>query len=234
MQAKLQEIVNRLMEAHGENLISVILYGSAVAASGNRPPSDFQLLVVTEYLSAVDIRRASVAMKWWEMSGFPRATCFTKKEFLNSLDVFPIEFRQMQRSYRVLAGEDLLANVVISKLNLRLLTEYELRGKLLRLRALYLATSDDPEQVTRLVTDSVVSFVQYLRPVLELLGDVAPLGRLATVRRVGEQLRIETAPLERALRLRDEPVDLLDMEVQDLFASYLTCLEQVIEAVDRI
>jgi len=51
---------------------------------------------------------------------------------------------------------------------------------------------------------------------------------------VGEQLYIETAPLERALRLRDEPVDLLDMEVQDLFASYLTCLEQVIEAVDRI
>ena len=234
MHDKLQEIVNRLVEAQGDNLVSVIVYGSAVAGSGHPRPSDFQLLVVTESLSPTDIRLARMAMNWWERSGFPRATWFTKTEFLNSLDVFPIEFRQMQRAYRVLAGEDLLANAVISKLNLRLLTEYELRGKLLRLRALYLAASDDPEQVMRLITDSVVSFVQYLRPVLELLGEDAPIGRLATVRRLGEQLRIETAPLERALRLREQSVDLFDMEVQDLFASYLTCLQQVIEAVDRI
>jgi len=196
--------------------------------------SDHNLLIVLQHITPMDLRAAHDALREWHKLGQPTPVYFTLEELQDAADVFPIEFRQMQRSYRVLAGEDLLANVVISKLNLRLLTEYELRGKLLRLRALYLATSDDPEQVTRLVTDSVVSFVQYLRPVLELLGDVAPLGRLATVRRVGEQLNIETAPLERALRLRDEPVDLLDMEVQDLFASYLTCLEQVIEAVDRI
>ena len=73
-----------------------------------------------------------------------------------------------------------------------------------------------------------------MRPILEITGEEPPLGRLATARQVGERLQVDTAPLVRILRLRDEPGELMEIEVQDLFAGYLDCLTQVIEAVDNL
>ncbi len=227
-------MVSRLEEANPGNLVSVILYGAAVAASGNATPADYQLLIVAETLALPELKRMNSALKWWETNGFPRATCFTRTEFQQSLDVFPVEFRQMQRAYRVITGEDLLAGVAISSVNLRLLTEYELRGKLLRLRSLYLPASDDSQRINQLMSDSVVSFIRYFRAVLELLDEEPPLSRLATVRRVGEVFKIDIAPLERVLKLRHEPANLFGIESQDLFESYLNRLERIIEAVDRI
>lgn len=234
METKFNEMVSRLQEAHREQLVSVILSGPAVVAQGNAQPWDHYLLVVTESLSLQDLKRVGSALKWWESEGFPRATCFTRKELISSFDVFPVEFREMQRGYKVLFGEDIFANVVISEVNLRLLTEYELRGKFLRLRALYLPASDDSQRLTRLLTESVVSFAQYLRSVPELFGEEPPLSRFAVVRRAGELLGVEVAPLVRVLRMRDEETHLFGIEIQDLFESYLNCLEEIIEAVDRI
>jgi hypothetical protein len=234
MDTKLTEMVARLEEANPGNIVSVILYGAAVAASGNAKPADYQLLIVAETLALPELKRMNSALKWWETNGFPRATCFTKTEFEQSLDVFPVEFRHIQRAYRILSGEDLLAGVAISNANLRLLTEYELRGKFLRLRALYLPASDDSQRLNQLMTDSVVSFVRFFRAVLEILDQEPPLSRLATVRRIGEMLKIDVGPLERVLRMRHEPANLFGIESQDLFESYLNCLERIIEAVDRI
>ena len=57
---------------------------------------------------------------------------------------------------------------------------------------------------------------------------------MATVKRIGERLQIDASPLVRVLNLRDEPKDLLEVEAQDLFASYLSCLTHIVEAVDKL
>src|SRR5262249_39183363 len=110
----------------------------------------------------------------------------------------------------------------------------ELRGKLLRLRSLAIPAGETAAGLTKLMTDSVVSFVRFLRPMLELVGEEPPLGRSATVKRVGERMKINTEPLAWVLRLRDEPKELMEIEAQDLFAAYLDCLAQIIEAVDKL
>lgn len=234
MEMTFQELVGRLAAAEHDNLVSVIAYGSAIAAPGNAKKSDYQLTIVTRHLTATDLRHIRSTMDWWTGQGFSLPTFFTATEFVASLDVFPIEFRQMKRAYRVLHGEDLLAGVEISMANLRLETESELRGKLLRLRSLAIPAGQSANGLTKLMTESVVSFVRYLRPMLELLGEEPPLGRLATANRVGERLKLDTSPLIRVLNLRDEPKDLLEVEAQDLFASYLNCLTHIVEAVDKL
>jgi hypothetical protein len=234
MESRLTELVLRLREAHHDGLVSVILSGPAVEVPGNAQADDHHLLIVTEALSLQDLKRASLALKWWESLGYPRPTCFTKKEFLASLDVFPIEFREIKRGYRVLFGVDLLKDVEISNTNLRLLVEYELRGKLVRLRNLYLPSSDDSSRLARLMTDSVVTFAQYLRTVPELFGEEPPLSRVAIVRRAGELLKVDAAPLLRVLKMRDEGTHLYGIEIQDVFESYLKCLEELIDAIDLI
>ena len=234
MEDKFNELVKRLQATLGDNLASVVVYGSAIAAPGNVNKADYMTLVIVYALGADDLNKARPAARWWVGEGFPLPVFFTRQEFIDSLDVFPVEFRHMKRAYRVLYGEDPLAPREAAKDHLRWQVEYELRGKLLRLRSLYLPEGGSAERLTRLMADSVVSFVRYLRPVLEILDETPPLGRLATVRLVGERLAVEVAPLERLVRLRDEPVQLLEAEAQDLFASYVDCLGKIIAAVDKL
>ena len=85
-----------------------------------------------------------------------------------------------------------------------------------------------------LMTESVVSFVRFMRPLLEIAGEEAPVSRIETVNRVGELLKIDISPVARVLQLRTEPSGMMDIETQDLFASYLECLEQLIDQVNSL
>src|SRR5215510_2552497 len=228
------ELVSGLQSAQDGNLVSVIVYGSAVAAHCNPKRSDYQLLIVTERLAARDLRAMRPVIRWWTEMGYEMPVLITAEEFGDSLDVFPIEFRLMKRSYRTLYGQDLLAGREASKEHLRWQTEHELRGKLLRLRSLALPAGESSDQLANLITESVVTFVRFLRPVPEIFGEDPPLGRQATARRAGELLNVDIEPLIRVLQLRNEPRELMEVEVQDLFASYLDCLTRVTEAVDNL
>src|SRR2546423_7803770 len=124
MEAKFNELVNRLRTAHGDNLVSVIVYGSALAAPGNAMKADYLSLVVLTELGAHDLTRSRPVAKWWVEAGFPLPVYFTRLEFIDSLDVFAIEFRHLKRAYRMLYGEDLLAPREASMANLRVQIEY--------------------------------------------------------------------------------------------------------------
>lgn len=234
MNHDLHELVNRLVSTQPDNMISVIVYGSAVSTSENAQKSDYQTLVITRRLAAEDLRRIRPVAQWWRSQGYSLPVFFTEAEFQDSLDVFPIEFRHMKRAYHVLHGKDLLANCEISKANLRLETEYELRGKLLRLRTLSIPAGESAEDLTKLMAESVVSFVRFMRPILDLLGEEPPLDRAATAIQVGHRLKVKTEPIVRVLRLREESRSLMEAEAQDLFSSYLNCLTEVIAAVDKL
>lgn len=234
MEVDFKELVERLKIAHNGALISVIVYGSALDAKNNAKKHDHHLLVVTNKLPAEVLRVARPVAKWWVEAGYILPVYFTATEFIASLDVFAIEFRHMKRSYRVLYGEDLLANNNASNANLRLQTEYELRGKLLRLRSLYLPSGESVDVLTKLMSDSIYSFVQFFRPILELLGKEPPLSRIDTVREVGASLSIDVSPLEKILRLREEESPLSETAANELFANYLDCLTQIIEAVNQL
>jgi hypothetical protein len=234
MNAHFNELVDRMRDNQGRNLVSIIVYGSAVASPDNNKKADYQVLIITHRLSANDLRQARRVVGWWTGEGYAIPVFFTVKELQDSLDVYPIEFRHMKRAYLVIYGEDLLAGKDISQSNLRWQTEHELRGKLLRLRSLYLPASLSKDELTRLMTDSVVSFVRVMRPLLEIAGEEPPVNRLATVERVGERLNIDTSPVTRVLRLRYEPNMMMDIESQDLFASYLECLESLIDKVNSL
>jgi hypothetical protein len=234
MDKEFRELVSRLKSAVPHNLAAVIVHGSAVLSQGNHATTDYQVLIVTKTLAASDLRAMRSTVQWWTFSGYSMPTFFTSKEFIDSLDVFPVEFSQMKRAYRVLYGDDLLSGQESSKGNLRWQTEHELRGKLLRLRSLYLPASLSSRELVPLMTESVVTFVRFMRPILEILGDAPVLERLATVQRVGERLQIDMAPVARVLQLRETPTKLTDDEAHELFEAYQHSLTTLIECVNDI
>jgi predicted nucleotidyltransferase len=235
VQEALSELVEDLRATHGDNLTSVVLYGSAAAGDNDELRSDYNLLIALNRITPEDLRQAQAPMREWQRLGHPLPVYFTVEELSDAADVFPIEFHQMANARVVLYGHDPFEFVKLSDANLRHQTEYELRSKLIQLRRLYIPASVSIEKLCDLMSDSLSSFAALFRAVLLLFGEQAPVAKPDCVRCTIQRLKLDAAPFERIFELRnDENLPSSEKEANDLFASYMFQIEQVVEAVDEL
>jgi len=100
---------------------------------------------------------------------------FLSREYINSsLDVFPIEFLNLQAHYKVIYGEDVLKNFSIDRKFLRLQCERELKGKLLQLREQFLETGGNRAEIEKLIARSVPTFYSIFRALIFLQDTAIP------------------------------------------------------------
>jgi len=230
----LDRLVEDLRAAHGDNLASIVLYGSVAAGDQVDRRSDHNLVVVLQRVSARDLHVSQKVMRDWLKRGEPMPVYLSAEELERSADVFPIEFLQMEKARKVLFGPDPFELVEISPANLRHQTEYELRTKLIRLRRLYVPASDSVEKLLALMTDSVSSFAALFRAVLILRGQEPPVSKAESVRATMHLLNLDDSPFEKVLELRKRTSAVMtEAEANDLFSDYLMQIERVIQAVDR-
>ena len=147
----LDTLVENLRAAHGDNLASIVLYGSVAAGDHVEQHSDHNLLIALNRIASEDLRLSQNALRDWLKSGQPPPVYFTVKELSRAADVFPIEFLQMEKARRILYGRDPFEFVEISQANLRHQTEYELGTKLIQLRRLYIPASISVEKLCALM-----------------------------------------------------------------------------------
>lgn len=231
----LDQLVDSLVSAHGNNLASIVLYGSVAAGDPVEPRSDHNLLIALHRITVEDLRLSESTLREWLSRGQPMPVYFTAAELRRAADVFPIEFLQMKKARSVLYGSDPFQSLEISHANLRHQTEYELRTKLIRLRRLYVRASGSNERLAALMSDSLPSVAALFRAVLTLLGHEAPVSNAESVRETIRLLSLEAAPFERIFQLRKrQGPALTEPEGSQVFAAYLSEIERVIDAVDQI
>src|SRR5882724_7644509 len=230
----LDQLVEDLRSAHGDNLASIVLYGSVAAGDQIELRSDHNLLIALNQIAADDLRLSETAMRDWHNLGQPLPVYFTVEELKRAADVFPIEFLQMEKARRVLYGRDPFEFVEISSANLRHQTEYELRTKLIQLRRLYIPASTSVEKLSALMSDSLASFAALFRAVLILHGQEPPVSKSDTVRATVRLLGLDESCFDKLLELRSKSKTLTEAEANNIFSAYLSQSERVIEAVDRI
>jgi predicted nucleotidyltransferase len=230
----LDTLVENLRAAHGDNLTSIVLYGSVAAGDHVTEHSDHNLLIALKRIASEDLRLSQNAMRDWLKLGQPMPVYFTVEELSRAVDVFPIEFLQMEKARRVLYGRDPFEFVEISQANLRHQTEYELRTKLIQLRRLYLPASTSVEKLSALMSDSLASFAALFRAVLILHDREPPVSKAESVRATVRLLGLDESCFNKLLELRSKSKTLTEAEANNIFSAYLSQIERVIEAVDRI
>jgi len=231
----LDRLVDDLRAAYGENLASIVLYGSVAAGDHVELRSDHNLLIVLKRIALEDLRLSQTTIRDWLSLGQPMPVYFTVEELKRAADVFPIEFLQMEQARKVLHGGDPFELVEISSANLRHQTEYELRTKLIQLRRLYIPSSASAEKLAALMNDSLASFAALFRAVLILHGQEPPVGKAQSVRATVSLLKLDGSPFEKIFELRAKAKSTLtEAESNRVFAAYMTQIERVIEDVDRI
>ncbi len=234
-QQQFSALIDDLKSSHGDNLASVILYGSAAAGDFLTNSSDYNLLITLKQIRPKDLRAAQAPMREWKRLGHPLPVYFTLDELENAGDVFPIEFHQMRQARIVLYGTDVLATVDISDAFLRHQTEYELRSKLLQLRRLYIPTSVSLDNLKNLMSESLVSFAALFRAVLILHRVDAPVTKREIVDATVKKLGLNAAPFDSIFGFREENASKFDdVSANELFGEYLEQIEKVIDSVDKI
>jgi len=236
MKHQLADFVDDLRSTHRDNLVSVILYGSAAAGDHVRARSDYNILVALDHITPEDLRRSHGAVREWVKLGHPVPVYFTVSELHDAGDVFPIEFSGMERSRRVLYGKDVLAGLEFSDTNLRHQTEYELRSKLIGVRRSYIPASVTVDGLKHLMAESIGNFAALFGAVLMLNGVEPPASKREVLARTAQLVGVDARAFEKILNIREnnfrEKLD--ETGANRLFGDYLEAIESVIKAVDNL
>jgi hypothetical protein len=231
---KISDFVSRLQAAAGENLESVILFGSAVAGDFHPEFSNLNFFCVVRDSSFAALQALAPAVKWWSERKQPPPLVMTLDEIKRSTDVFAIEFLDMQQHHRVVFGKEVLPGLSIPANLHRAQVEYELREKLAVLRQHVLLANDNDSRLWDLLTRSVSSFATLFRHVLIVLGHDAPVGKRAAVQALSTHVQFDSLSFMQVLDVREQKTDRRKFGVKDVFSRYLLALEQVATAVDRM
>jgi hypothetical protein len=234
MDKAIEQLVEKLRKAYGEQLVSVVLYGSAVSEDRDEGFSDYNVLCVLTGITPRELAAAAEIFHWWREKGNPSPLLLTEREVADGADCFPIEFRDIQRSHRVLHGSDPVAAIAVDSVFYRAQVEHDLRAKLLRLRQKAGGMLSDSDLLCRLLADSVSTFCVLFRHALALHGADAPYRKRDVVRASAARFGIDPAAFEKLLDIRERRLKPRDVRPTELLASCMAQIERVIDAVDAL
>ncbi len=239
----LDQLVEKLRQALPEDLISVVLYGSAAVGDHDEKFSDYNVLCVLSRITPVQLGATEAVFRWWRAQGNPSPLLLTRHEAETSTDCFAIEFQDIKEHHRILYGADVVSALVIDRCFYRAQVEHDLRAKLLRLRQKAASVLSDKDALCRLLADSVSTFCVLFRHALILHGagagdgngnGNAPAKKREIIARAQETFAIDPAPFLTLLDQRGERGKTRSAEAVTLLASYMNEIGKVIDAVDAL
>jgi predicted nucleotidyltransferase len=234
MQKLLTDIVDKLRKAHGDRLVSVMLYGSAAGDDGKDQFSDLNILCVLKQVTPQELAESEPVFRWWREKENPAPLLLSEHEVVTSTDCFPIEFHDIKERHRVLYGPDVVANLAIDYSFYRARVEYELRAKLLRLRQKAAGVLSEKDVLLRLMADSISTFCVLFRHALLLAGEDAKFDKRMVVASARDKFGIEEGPFLTLLDLREDKAKARDLQPAPLFREYLKQIQAMVDAVDQM
>jgi len=215
---------------YGDNLVTIILYGSACSREFNPVKSDINLLIVLKEASLEMMEKAGPVLKKWAKFRVQQPLIMDMKYISHSLDTFPIEFLNMRFLYMVLAGEDFLKDLNLEKKYIRLQLERELKGKRLRLAMEWISVKNKPELVQNLVRVSLNDFAAVFRALLFLKGVEIPAKKADIFTETGKAYALEDRPFKRILEALGSNNR---KEIVLAFPAYASAIVRLEEIIDQ-
>ena len=223
-----------IISIHGDNLKSIILYGSATGADFVSKRSNVNLMIVLGEVTQAALENSLKAVAKGRKRGIVAPLFLSEEHIRRSADVFPIEFLEIQENHVALYGKDPFESLEIDRSNVRLQCEHELKGKLIRVRQGYLERGLLKRNIASLLVESLTSFIPVFRNMLRLAGQELPKGRRDVLERTAQTFNVTVSPFVKILRLK-EGMKVPDAKTVDgIFAGYLTELDKLAIAIDEL
>ena len=227
-------ITDDYKELFGNDLVSIILYGSAASGEYIHGKSDINFMMVLSEQGIDSLERAFEVIARWKKRNVATPLFLTEDYVRTSLDVFPIEYLNFQKAYELVYGEDILKDLTFDPGALRLQCEREIKGKLLLLREAFLETQGKGRPLQKLVSQSVRAFIAIFCGLLFLEGKELPRDSREVVRQVCKTFELDSALFEKLLDIRGKKMKAGAAEMTGLFQAYLKEIQKLWKRVDRL
>jgi predicted nucleotidyltransferase len=222
------------LKVFGNELVSLILYGSAAGGSYIRGKSDINLLVVLTPAGMDKFTDVLDTVKSWKKRRVAVPLIMTGDFIKSSLDSYPIEYLNMKNNHILIYGQDILSELNFNPADLRLQIERELRGKLILLRQGFLEAEGKARQIRQLISNSLTAFISIFNALLYFKQGKAPQGRRDTIKEAEKLFTIDEAVFMLCADIKEGKDKLASEEVVDVFKKYLREVNNICNIVDGL
>jgi hypothetical protein len=227
-------LIEDYLKVFGNDLISLMLYGSAAGGAYVKGKSDINILVVLTPEGINRLEDGFALVKNWRKRNVAMPRMMTKAFIESSLDSYPIEFLNMKNNSILIYGENVLESLVFKPEDLRLQIERELKGKILLLREGYLESEGSVRPVKQLISKSVTAFVSIFNAMLYLKKAKAPRNKRETIIEINKVFAIDAAVFMLCFDIREGVDKFSSTEVIDVFKRYLREVEKACDIIDGL
>lgn len=233
MEAKLAEFVNRLKDAAGDNLRSVVLYGSAVSGEFCENHSDLNTLCLFDSLDTAGLAQLHPAVEWWIAEGNRAPLLFKFDELARSAHLFAIEMFDIKKYHRVLFGPDWLEDFQPPLQLHGLQVERDLHLERLKLRQAILAAPQKPKTQLEVMLSSVSRFCTLFRHAVMAVGDSVPQTKSESLAAIASWTGADPSGFAAVLDYREGKRSRRQIDLEASLHSYVEFVELAANEVDR-
>ncbi len=203
----------------GDELVSLVVYGSAVRG-GLTPHSDVDVLVIVARDDAAFLARLHGIATVARASARLDLRVLHHDELQRAADVFPLFFDDVRECHAILWGSDPFSGLVIHDEHRRLRIEQELREARQEVRRLIIDHAADPPTL-RLELEALLKRIRApLHGLLQLHKSHARPELCVVLDLVGARLHVDTLPLTNrtidVMTVADATARLLDRAIDDV------------------
>lgn len=223
----IQPYLAKLLEIHKENIISIVLYGSAIGKYFIPGRSDINLAVVFRDLGLKQMKDSLQVINSGRSKRITAPLLLSLSHIESAKDTFPVEFIEIKENNVLLYGKDIFSGLKIDETNIRLFCKRDVEGKLIRLRQAYLEIGLRRKGVERLMKESLNSLIPVFRALLRLRVQNPPIDKEKALIEFCNHYGLAKDVFIAILRdrMNDEKIKGEDVEV--FFEKYLKEIEKI-------
>ena len=231
---KFVPFLRKFFEACPRGIHSVAIYGSATGINYIPGKSDINSVIIMDQVGW-DLWRQVLRVTAEGIKQRITAPLLLTKEYIqSSLDTFPIEFLDIKENHVSVYGEDYFSGLSIESRNLRIFCEYQMKGKLIRIRQAYLEEGLKDKMLGALMTESLSSLIPVFRNLIRIKGQTADIDKIKIIIQVCSIFHLDPGVFLSIHKQRTLQQRMSLRQTQELMEMYIRQLEQLITAVDHL
>lgn len=223
-------------DALGNEFLGAYLTGSVLTQAFDPKHSLVNVLVVARHLDPDTLDRLCEAVPKPKKKALGFEPMFvTRTQIEKSVDVFPIEWLDIQERHLRLEGENVFEPLDVPRTHLRRQCEHQLRGKNIQLRQTYVMSRHQPAALEAELNAVASTFATMFRTLLRLQGETPPVDHGRVIERVADVYGLDARGLLVAHLVRYSGEGAYKgEELVSMYRKFLVEVDRLVLAIDEL
>ena len=228
----LDRFVKDLQEILGDNLISVIAYGSQ--ANVKNAKNNLNLMIVTNQLTAEFLYSVAEPIQKWIKAKNPIPVIMNRDEWYSSFDIYALEYSDIKDNHRIIYGENLVDSIYINKYYLRLECESELKSLLLEYKNNFLLNIKSDKKMKQVLNNVIKTLLVIFRAILRLYNHQVPYRAIDIIEAVSQYISFNKSVMMKLAKVKYEKDNYKKQELLCVEAEIINDIQYILKQVDTM